>query len=184
MNDQYFVSVGVQGVVGRYRFHGSTLLNRDDAVVCRTQRGLEVGKLLCRIEADASVDDLRMDGELLRKMGPEDHTIAERLDRFKDRAYEACRLKLQERSIAATLVDVEQTFDGGSIWFYFLGEVGADVEAITDELAETYEAKVKFRQFAETLAKGCGPDCGTGKSCGDCTSCKLKGGGCKSKIGC
>ncbi len=174
MSSCYLVRIGLLGVVGRFRSAGGASFGRDDQVICRTSRGLETGAVLCRVNGE--VDSEVVDGELLRKMAAEDRAIAERLGRFRDRAFEACQVKLKENRISASLVDVEQTFDGGSIWFYFLGEVGPEIEALTDELAATYEAKVKFRKFAEALANGCGPDCGTGKSCGDCSSCGLRGG--------
>lgn len=173
MSSCYLVRIGLLGAVGRFRATTGEF-RRDEKVICRTERGLETGFVLCHLEQ--TTDGSSVDGELLRVMGREDLLIAERLDRFRDRAFLACEAKLKERQIAASLVDVEQTFDGGSIWFYFLGEVGPEVELLTGELAEVYEAKVKFRSFAETLASGCGPDCGTGKKCGDCSSCGLKGG--------
>jgi len=118
-------------------------------------------------------------GELLRQSGREDDLILERLDRHRDRAVHACEELLAERSITATLVDVEHLFDGESIYFYFLGETTPQLEAVTEQLAETYERKVRFKKFAETLANGCGPDCGTGESgcsSGGCGSCSLAGG--------
>ena len=77
------------------------------------------------------------------------------------------------------LLDVEQLFDGQSIYFYFLGDVPPEVEALTAELAEVYEAKVKMRQFSQALVEGCGPGCGTEAAgqgaCGTCTSCAVAG---------
>jgi len=174
MSSCYLVRVGLLGAVGRFRNAGSGAFERDSQVICRTSRGLETGEVLCAV--DGAVDPKSLDGDLLRLMASEDRAIAQRLDRFRDRAFEACLAKLEQNQVSASLVDVEQTFDGGSIWFYFLGDVGPEVEALTAELAEAYEAKVKFRKFAEVLANGCGPDCGTEKSCGDCSSCSLKGG--------
>ena len=57
--------------------------------------------------------------------------------------------------------DVEHLFDGAGLFFYFLGEVPAEAEHFTQQLAEQYETTVEFRKFAETLAEGCGPGCGT-----------------------
>ena len=74
-------------------------------------------------------------------------------------------------------MDVEHLLDGGSIYFYFLGEPPAEVELLTAELAVTYEAKVQFRRFAQTLTEGCGPGCGTESAengCGAaCASCAV-----------
>jgi hypothetical protein len=77
------------------------------------------------------------------------------------------------------LVDVEHTFDGESVYFYFLGEITPELEALTEELGAVYARKVRFKKFSETLANGCGPNCGTGEgSCSPsgCASCSLSGG--------
>ena len=73
-------------------------------------------------------------------------------------------------------MDVEHLFDGASLYFYFLGEVTSQIEAITRELADAYDSKVQFRQFADAVERGCGPDCGTeaAEGCGTgCSSCAI-----------
>lgn len=173
MSVVHLVRYSLAGTPGNFAAVDHRHYQRGTEVVCRTARGLEVGEVVCQLD---DWDDAELDGELLRQMGREDLAIAERLSRYRDRAFTACEALLRERNLSATLVDVEHLFDGQSIWFYFLGEVGPEVEALTDELAEVYESKVKFRKFADKLANGCGPDCGTGASCGDCGSCAV--GGC------
>jgi hypothetical protein len=64
------------------------------------------------------------------------------------------------------------------LFFYFLGDPPQQASEITNRLAETYEAAVEFRKFAETLAEGCGPGCGTEAAmgqggCATCTSCAV-----------
>jgi len=173
----HLVRYSLAGTPGNFAAVDHRRYQRGDEVVCRTARGLEVGEVVCALD---DWDETDLDGQLLRQMGREDQAIAERLSRYRDRAFVACEALLQERNLRATLVDVEHLFDGQSIWFYFLGEVSPEVEALTDELAEVYESKVKFRKFAERLANGCGPDCGTadasGSGCGSCSGCSL--GGC------
>lgn len=175
MSNVHLVRVGLLGVVGKFSSADQRVYQRDDRVVCRTGRGLEIGAVLCSVD-ESNGAEANCDGQLLRRVGSEDESIIERLSRFRDRAFAACTKRIEERNLTATLVDVEHIFDGSSIWFYFLGDVSPEVEALTDELAEVYESKVKFRKFAEALASGCGPDCGTGASCGDCGSCALSGG--------
>ena len=165
------------GVVGTFDAADFRVYRRDQRVICRTARGLEVGSIICDVDQPAS------DGEVLRVTGSEDELILDRLERFRDRAFNACNDLLTQRGLPGTLVDVEHLFEGDSVFFYFLGEVDPRVEALTAELAETYDRKVKFKKFAEALAEGCGPDCGTkesGCSSGGCGSCALSGG-CGSK---
>jgi hypothetical protein len=78
------------------------------------------------------------------------------------------------------LLDVEHLFDGRTLFFYFLGEVPPEVEAMTAELADLYDAQAKFRQFAQMVEEGCGPGCGTdeatGGGCSTCaTGCSVAG---------
>lgn len=163
------------GVVGRYRSVDHVSYPRNHRVICRTQRGLEFGEVVCQIASDDYSTD---DGELLRTVTQNDEMILERLQRHRDRAFLACQKLISERGISAVLVDVEHLFDGQNLFFYFLGDVSPELEDLTSQLAETYEAKVRFRKFSETLANGCGPDCGTkdgGCSSSGCGSCKLAG---------
>ncbi len=183
MGRQHLVQVGLMGMVGRYDAIDFRSYDRDARVICRTTRGLEAGKVLCDITDSArSFEEVPQDlptGELLRQAGREDDLILERLERHRDKAFGACEKLLDDQGIVATLVDVEHLFDGESIFFYFLGDVTPELEAITSHLADTYERKVRFKKFAETLASGCGPDCGTGESgcsSGGCGSCSLAGG--------
>ena len=146
-------------------------------VVCRTTRGLEIGEVLandCDVEGSP-------DGTLIRKITVSDELLLQRLDRHKQQAFRACELLLRERGLPAVLVDVEHLFDGRALYFYFLGEPTPEMEQLTAELAEVYDAEVQFRRFAQTLVTGCGPGCGTeeatGSGCGTsgCASCAVAG---------
>lgn len=180
MGAPHLVKVGLMGVVGQYQSPDFTVFARDAQVICRTLRGLEFGEVICPLDQE-SHGDSNPDGQILRQVGTEDQLILERLERHRDKAFEACQNLIQERRLPGVLVDVEHLFDGESVFFYFLGEVDPQTEALTNELAETYERKVRFKKFAQTLAEGCGPECGT-KDCSSsgCGSCALSGG-CGSK---
>lgn len=164
------------GLVGQFRSPDQVRYPRGRRVVVRTVRGLEAGEVLA--EPEGWQDDGSGDGEILRPMTDEDELIAERMHRKRDAAFAACIELLDERGLMATLVDVEHLLDGQGLYFYFLGEVAPEVDACTVDLAEAYEATVKFRQFTDTLLEGCGPGCGTEEAmgqggCSSCTSCAV-----------
>ena len=164
------------GVVGRFQSPGFSVYRRDAQVICRTNRGLECGTVICHVDHSA-VETRPIDGEILRRVGKEDRLILERLERHRDKAYSACKKLIEQHELDAILVDVEHLFDGESVYFYFLGNVDPRIESLTNELGAAYERKAKFKKFAETLANGCGPDCGTGESkcsTGGCSSCSLR----------
>ncbi|MEE2826333.1 MAG: PSP1 C-terminal domain-containing protein [Planctomycetota bacterium] len=179
MSKPYLVKIGLMGMIGRYDAPDYRQYERDAQVICRTPRGLEVGRVLCDLNAPGEARETEQQGQLLRSTTAADELLLERLQRHRDRAFQACENLLKERQIDAILVDVEHLFDGESIFFYFLGEVPAQVHDITARLGDLYEQKVKFRKFRDTLRDGCGPGCGTSQSgCSSqgCGQCSLSGG--------
>lgn len=175
MLGQHFVRVGVLGSVGRFAAESRRRYARGTRVVCRTARGLEVGEVLSAAEASEAPGD----GTLLRRVTTEDDLLIARLEKNRDRAFRACCERLLALDSPPILLDVEHLFDGQSLYFYFLGETTPELDALTAELADVYEAKAQLQKFAETLTAGCGPHCGTeeGGGCGTggCTTCAVVG---------
>ena len=162
-------------------------------MIVRSERGLELGEVLASpspMDGRSTIEPSqpepsrseppRPEGSILRGMTEADELLALRLERNRQAALTACSARLAELELPVALVDVEHSFDGRMLRFYFLGETTAEVEAVVAELAELYEAEVQIRGFAETLTNGCGPGCGTdeatGGGCGSCgTGCAVAG---------
>lgn len=180
---QHWVRIGVMGTVARMASVDAVRYARGTRVVCRTPRGLEVGEVLSSVGDDAvesgSADASPPLGSVLRRMTVEDELLLARIEKHKHEAFQACEQKLIERGISAVLLDAEHLLDGQSLFFYFLGETTPELDELTRELAETYDAQVQFTRFAETLTEGCGPGCGTedaeGAGCGSggCSTCAV-----------
>jgi cell fate regulator YaaT (PSP1 superfamily) len=158
------------GHVGRFTAVDAVRYPRGARVIVRTSRGLEIGEVLSPTdEAPARGES---DGSILRGMTVEDQLLEARLEKNRHEAFAACEARIRELRLGAALVDVEHLFDGRSLFFYFLGDVPAELEAVTAELAEVYDAAVQFRKFSDTVTDGCGPGCGTAEATGaGCTSC-------------
>lgn len=162
------------GHVGRFDSVDGVRYSRRARVICRTSRGLEIGEVLTTGETKGDAAD----GDLIRKLTVEDNLLLARLDKHRDDAFNACQQLIQSRGFTTALLDVEHLFDGGSLYFYFLGDVPRELETLTSDLAATYETQVKLQRFADTLAEGCGPGCGTedaenGCASGACSSCAV-----------
>jgi cell fate regulator YaaT (PSP1 superfamily) len=175
----HLVRVGAMGQVGRFRAVDAVCYPRHSRVIVRTRRGLEVGEVLATTRI-GHIGQSYPDGQILRGMTVEDDLLQARLEKHRQEAYQACAELLAEHRVPAVLVDVEHLFDGQGLFFYFLGEVLPELEVYTARLAETYDAKVQFRKFTETLIEGCGPGCGTEEvkgrgGCESCTSCAVAG---------
>jgi cell fate regulator YaaT (PSP1 superfamily) len=166
---QYMLQVGAMGAIGRFEAVDQSVYSRGEQVICRTSRGLEVGRVM-----SASLMLPTPDGELLRRLTIEDQLLISRLQQHREEAFLTCEQLLAEHASEASLVDVEHLFDGQTVVFYFLGEIDSATQEITSKLAASYEKTVRFRKFSETLHEGCGPDCGTAApdACGShCSSC-------------
>jgi len=174
MLGQHFVRVGLLGSVGRFAGADRSRYARGTRVICRTRRGLEVGEVLSAADATA---DQECDGTLLRRITVEDDLLISRLEKNRHQAFEACSARLEQLSLPTILLDVEHLFDGQSLYFYFLGETPPELDGLTAELADVYEAKAQLQKFADTLTAGCGPHCGTeeGGGCGSggCGTCAI-----------
>src|SRR5436190_10781437 len=136
MLGQHFIRIGLLGSVGRFAAADRRRYARGARVVCRTARGLEVGEVLSPADAGA---EQPCDGTLLRRVTVEDDLLLARLEKNRDAAYRACAARLAEDGLETVLLDVEHLFDGQSLYFYFLGEGGPRLDALTAELAQVYE---------------------------------------------
>jgi cell fate regulator YaaT (PSP1 superfamily) len=172
----HLVRYGLLGHVGKFAAVDALRYPRRSRVVVRSPRGLEVGEVLAEPSDRAPLD--ATDGQILRRMSVQDDLLEARLERRRHEAFAACQQLLSEAAVPAALMDVEHLFDGEGLFFYFLGDPPAQAHDITRRLAETYEAAVEFRKFADTLTEGCGPGCGTEAAkgqggCASCTSCAV-----------
>ena len=172
----HLVRYSLLGQVGRFVASDAMRYPRHSRVIVRSVRGLEIGTVLCG-PADGDHTE-QIDGQILRRMTVQDDLLEARLEKHRHNAFTACASLLQEHQVPAALIDVEHLFDGQGLFFYFLGEVPPEADRLTQQLADTYETTVEFRKFAETLAEGCGPGCGTEEAmgqggCASCTSCAV-----------
>lgn len=190
MQTSSIVRVGAFGHVGRFIPLEGRSYPRGTRVVCRTRRGLELGEVLTTADFDVAEEiakgsrdeadrpDAVADGEIVRCMTSEDQLLLLRLQQRRAEAIASCEKLLAKHHLNVTLIEVEQTFDGQSLVFYFLGDMSPEVDTITTELAQAYEQTVQMKQFSELLESGCGPQCGTeaATGCGTtggCASCAI-----------
>jgi cell fate regulator YaaT (PSP1 superfamily) len=149
-----------------------SFFRRGARVVCRTQRGVEIGQILGPAALKQSTIDLA-DGRLLRGMTVEDEILWGHLREQADQAQNACQKWLCDHDVAGLLIDVEPLLDGKTLYFHFLNDVSPNVQLHLDQLAAIYERSVRESKFAQLLENGCGPGCGTEESKNGCSS---KGG--------
>jgi cell fate regulator YaaT (PSP1 superfamily) len=167
VHNHYWIQFGVMGWTGRFHSLETIRYQRETSVVCRTDRGLEIGRVLGPGDGPLEVP---CSGSLIRRMSVQDELLLVRLEKDRAAACQACVELLQDQGFDNVLLDAEVLFDGKSLVFYFLGEVSQELARLTDQLSDTYQAAVSFQQFSTALEEGCGPGCGTESAAGGCDS--------------
>ena len=66
---------------------------------------------------------------------------------FEKDAYKICLEKIQNHKLEMKLVDVEYTFDGNKILFYFTADGRVDFRELVKDLATVFKTRIELRQI-------------------------------------
>src|SRR5262249_12997753 len=143
----WIVRHGAMRFLGEFDPAASTY-KRGDEVVVRTDRGQELGQVLC----EATPQTLQMlseptRGRILRTLTEQDRAERDRLVRAEADELEACARFVAQRRLQMELVDVEHLFGGERIIFYFLAEKRVDFRELVKDLARAYLTRIEMRQI-------------------------------------
>jgi cell fate regulator YaaT (PSP1 superfamily) len=121
---------------------------RGAEVVVRTERGLEIGQVLC----PATPRALEMlseptSGRIVRLLTEKDRSECTRLKEAEQREMETCARIVEQRRLQMELVDVEHLFGSERIVFYFLAEKRVDFRELVRDLAREYQTRIEMRQI-------------------------------------
>lgn len=182
---EYLVHHGTAGHVGRFRSVNGDCA-RGDAVVVRSQRGLELGRVLAAADAERAPFPDGFVGELLRHASAEDVSLAER---GRATGLELCAAgeRLATASgLPLAVLDAEVLLDGRQAVLHVLKLAACDEGPWLADLGERQGMIVRLHDLAREAPAtddhagertSCGADgCGGG----GCGSCGSEGGGCSS----
>jgi len=144
----YIARHGAMRFLGEYEAGPDASYERGQAVIMRSDRGLEVGELLCPATSQAVsliVEPTR--GQLVRVMTEDDHVQAERLRQSELQEFHSCNTFIHDRKLQMELVDVEHLFGGERIVFYFLAEKRVDFRELVKDLAREFRTRIEMRQI-------------------------------------
>ena len=121
---------------------------RGDEVVVRTDRGLELGQVLCPAtpEAVGSIGEATH-GRLVRRLTEQDRAERDKVRERERREMETCGRFVEQRRLQMELVDVEHLFGGERLVFYFLAEKRVDFRELVKDLAREYQTRIEMRQI-------------------------------------
>lgn len=132
-------------------------------VVVETARGVEYGEIAVGpkdVAEDQVVQPLK---KVLRIGNEKDAMTALENTRKEKEAFSIAQKKIAGHGLEMNLVDVEYTFDGSKIIFYFTAEGRIDFRELVRDLASVFRTRIEMRQIGvrdeAKLLGGIGP-CG------------------------
>ncbi len=142
------VGVRFHGTGKAYHFDpGDYLLHQGDSVIVETVQGMELG-----IIADEAID-LPEEKLVAPLKGILRVATAEDLEKYEENklkeaeAFKICQSKIEARALDMHLVDVEYTFDGRKVIFYFTADGRVDFRELVKDLASIFRIRIELRQI-------------------------------------
>ena len=126
---------------------GNLKIKQDMNVIVETVRGLEHGKAVIG-EREVPEEDVVLPlKKVLRVATPEDTAQMEANSKKEEDAKAVCMKKIEEHQLPMKLVDVEYTFDGSKVIFYFTAEGRVDFRELVKDLAAVFRTRIELRQI-------------------------------------
>jgi len=135
--------------VGKVYFFspGKKKLNAGDKVIVETARGVECGEVVIpnrMVEDDRVVQPLKT---IMRTVTDADLKTIEDNKAKEQEIMKVFVKKIEEHKLSMKAIDVEYTFDGSKILFYFTAESRVDFREIVKDLASIYRTRIELRQI-------------------------------------
>jgi len=145
---KYVVRFGTMRSLGVMAARGGDRHERGAQVVARTNRGLEVGEVLCEASEQA-ISNLKnpTHGQILRTMTAEDLNEASHIRAQEADEFTTCKRMVDELGLQMELVDMEHLFGGERIVIYYLAEERVDFRDLVKMLAAEFQTRIEMRQI-------------------------------------
>ena len=123
------------------------LLEDGDSVIVETARGLEFGEVtgsIKEVEESELVAPLK---PVVRLATDEDKRLRAQYAAKEGEAFAICLEKIQNHELDMKLVDVEYTFNGSKVVFYFTADERVDFRELVKDLAYALKTRIELRQI-------------------------------------
>ncbi len=126
---------------------GEEKFKSGDMVVVETARGVECGQIATgnrEVPDEEIVHPLK---SIIRRATDGDLKKLEDNKEQEKRAYDIAVKKIAEHKLEMKLVNVEYTFDGSKVLFYFTADGRVDFRALVKDLASVFKTRIELRQI-------------------------------------
>jgi cell fate regulator YaaT (PSP1 superfamily) len=148
MPETFIVRYGQMRFLGEFRGLDNGDHSRDQCVIVRTDRGLELGTVLCAAtDRTALLMENPCRGEIERVATAEDLDAAAHLAERQQEGFRTCSEFIARRRLQMDLVDVEAILGGERLVFYYLAEKRVDFRELVKDLARAFHTRIEMRQI-------------------------------------
>ncbi|HVK09870.1 MAG TPA: regulatory iron-sulfur-containing complex subunit RicT [Gemmataceae bacterium] len=144
----YIVRHGAMRLLGEFGAPPDLTFARGDRVVAKTDRGQELGDVLCPAtpQAVARLPDPTR-GDIVRLMTGTDRQKEEQIKQAAKKQFETGRRLVTDHRLAMELVDIEVLFGGERLVFYFLADKRVDFRELVRAMAREFSTRIELRQI-------------------------------------
>ena len=122
-------------------------LKKGDRVIVETVRGVECGEVALENREISDEEIVKPLKKLIRKADEKDLRTLEENKKKEKNAFGICQKKIADHKLDMKLVDVEYSFDGGKVLFYFTADGRVDFRELVKDLAGVFRTRIELRQI-------------------------------------
>lgn len=126
---------------------GELEINEGDGVIVETARGIEFADVVSPVQ---EIDESRVVAPLkgvIRVATDYDRELRD-TNRAKEKdAFDICVRKIAEHGLDMKLVDVEYSYNGSKVMFYFTADGRVDFRELVKDLAGVFRTRIELRQI-------------------------------------
>ncbi|MGN0107854.1 MAG: stage 0 sporulation family protein [Hominilimicola sp.] len=143
-------------------------IRQGDHVIVETSRGMEYGGVVMGVKSIEEGQFQKPVKGVIRIATDEDTEKYKKNKELEKEAYKICLEKIKKHKLEMKLVEVEYTFDGSKILFYFTADGRVDFRELVKDLATVFKTRIELRQIGvrdEAKTLGSVGVCGRGLCC-------------------
>lgn len=130
---------------------------KGDHAIVETIRGIECGEVAMENREIDDEEIIKPLKPIIRLATEDDLKTVENNKKKEQEAFDICLKKIEAHKLDMKLVDVEYTFDGSKVLFYFTSDGRVDFRELVKDLAGVFRIRIELRQIGvrdESKMKG------------------------------
>ena len=139
-----------------------------DGAIVETVRGVEYGEVVIANRTAEEGELVKPLKKVIGKAGDKDRKKLADIEKKEKDAFNICLEKIAKHKLNMKLINVECTFDGSKIVFYFTADGRVDFRELVKDLASVFKTRIELRQIGvrdeAKMVGGLGP-CGRPACC-------------------